>query len=171
MVTLLGVIAGGTLSSRATRQQWQRDKQIDACTVLVRESTRMQLELRQQWKRGGDIDWTAWNQALALMWLVGAVEVITMAHRMDRIFWLCSGRIRRGLTSDEKAWKTARDEMESARLDFINATRSVVVGARIRIQETPIARPSLAELDELFPTRPAHDIYHDEMPREGPDQA
>lgn len=62
VVTLLGVAAGGVIAGRSQRQQWTRDKQLDACAELVQESTRMQLALLQHWRGGIAADWTAWNQ-------------------------------------------------------------------------------------------------------------
>jgi hypothetical protein len=49
-VTLVGVFAGATLTSRVQKQQWSRDKQINACAGVLAESTRMQLALRRAWK-------------------------------------------------------------------------------------------------------------------------
>jgi hypothetical protein len=71
VVTLVGVVAGGAIAGRSQRQQWTRDKQPGACAEMVQESTRMQLALRQRWHRGASADWTAWNQALAMIWLIG----------------------------------------------------------------------------------------------------
>jgi hypothetical protein len=149
-VTLLGVITGGAITSRAQRRQWNRDKQIDASTVLIQESTRMQLALRQQWKYGDDIDWTAWNQALAVMWLVGTPDSIAGARQMDRVFWHCSARIRRGWKPDEDAWVTVRDVMESARLEFINVARRKLAESGEPVDEVPVARLPLSELNELY---------------------
>ena len=96
-VTLLGVVTGGVIASRSQRRQWIRDRQIDACAVLIQESTRMQLALRQQWGQQEKPDWTAWNQVLATIWLVGPPAVRAEARRMDRIFWLCGARIKNSL--------------------------------------------------------------------------
>jgi hypothetical protein len=147
---LLGVITGGAIASRAQRRQWNRDKQIDACTVLIQESTRMQLALREQWKYGRDIDWTTWNQALAVMWLVGTPDIIAAARKMDRAFWHCSARIRRGWKPDEGAWATVRDNMESARLEFINVARLKLTESAEPVNEIPVARLPLSELNELY---------------------
>jgi hypothetical protein len=75
VVTLVGVVTGGVLASRSQRRQWLRDKQVDACAVVVQQSTAMQLALLRQWKRQDRPDWTAWNQALAMIWLVGTPAV------------------------------------------------------------------------------------------------
>ena len=63
VVTLLGVMVGGVVTSRNQRRHWLRDKQIEACADLIRESTAMQLTLRKQWKLRETRDWIAWNQA------------------------------------------------------------------------------------------------------------
>jgi hypothetical protein len=149
-VTLLGVLTGGAISSRAQRRQWNRDKQIDASTVLIQESTRMQLTLRQRWKYGDEPDWTAWNQALEVMSLVGTSDSIAAARQMDRVFWHCNARIRRGWKPDEDAWATVRDEMESARLGFINVARHKLTESGKPLNEVPVARPSQSMLNEMY---------------------
>lgn len=62
VVTLVGVVTGGVIASRSQRRQWLRDKQVDACAVVVQESTAMQLALLRQWKDQDLPDWTAWNK-------------------------------------------------------------------------------------------------------------
>ncbi|RAY10659.1 hypothetical protein DPM19_34455 [Actinomadura craniellae] len=141
--TLLGVATGAVLSTRAQRRHWSRDRQIDACKAIIVESTRCQLALRRRWKHGEEVDWTAWNEALALIWLVGTSEVIAAAYRMDEIFWTRRAQIDHGERADETAWGQARNEMESARLEFINATRSSVLRTRDQLTEKPVARPPL----------------------------
>ena len=54
----------------------------------------MQLALLKQWKHQVRPDWTAWNQALAMIWLVGTPAVREAAKQMDRAFWLCGARIK-----------------------------------------------------------------------------
>ena len=149
-VTLVGVVAGGAVASRSQRRQLTRDKQIDACAVAVQESTRMQIALLRYWKHEQEIDWTAWNQALAMIWLVGIPDVIAAARRMDRVFWLCGSRIKSGQMTSEETWSMVRDEMEAVRLDFINAARRSVVGASARVDDAPVARPPLWEIREMF---------------------
>jgi hypothetical protein len=110
----------------------------------------MQLALRQRWRGGALADWTAWNQALAMIWLVGTPAVRAGARRMDRLFWLCSARIKGGQVANETDWATVRDEMEVARRDFINASRREVVHTKESVDDVPVARPSLAEIGQLF---------------------
>lgn len=75
-VTLIGVIAGGVIANFDRSDDiWLRDKQVDACAVVVQESTAMQLALRDQWRHQELPDWTAWNQALAVIWLVATPAV------------------------------------------------------------------------------------------------
>jgi hypothetical protein len=150
VVTLLGVVAGGLIAGRSQLRQWTRDKQLDACAQLVQESTRMQLALLQHWRGGAAADWTAWNQALAMIWLVGTPAVRTEAKRMDRLFWLCGAQIKGGQMTRKEDWASARDEMEVARRDFINATRRDVVDAKTPVEDVPVARPPLSEIHQLF---------------------
>jgi hypothetical protein len=86
VVTLLGVVTGGVVSSRSQRRQWNRDKQVEACTTGIREAAPMQLELLRLRRGRHDIEWTAWNQAMAVLWLVGSPRLVAQAYRMDRLF-------------------------------------------------------------------------------------
>jgi hypothetical protein len=60
---LLGVAVGGFLTARVQQRQWARCQQIEACAVIVVESTRVQLSLRGQWKDDQRVDWVPWNEA------------------------------------------------------------------------------------------------------------
>jgi hypothetical protein len=159
VVTLVGVVTGGVIASRSQRRQWLRDKQVDACAVVVQESTAMQLALLRQWKDQDLPDWTAWNQALAMIWLVGTPAVREAARRMDRAFWLCGARIKSGQLSSKDAWAEEREAIELSRRDFINAARRHPVGARDPVSDVPVARPPLTEIRQMFgwPPVPVHE--------------
>jgi hypothetical protein len=43
--------------------------------------------------------------------------------------------------TSEGTWAQVRDEMETARLDFINAARHGVVGVKESVADVPVARP------------------------------
>jgi hypothetical protein len=70
-MALLGAVTGGVIASRTQGRQWLREQRIDAYAAVIQEPTRMQLAVRSEWRRGGRPDWTIWNLALALIWLVG----------------------------------------------------------------------------------------------------
>jgi hypothetical protein len=161
-ITLLGVITGGAIASRSQQRQWARDKQIDGCAAVIQESARMQLALRERWTHGQETDWTAWNQALSMLWLVGTSDVITQALWLDRAFWLCGARINNRQITDEDTWAVTRDYLESARLDFINTARRRVVNAKTTVNEVPVARPPLSEIQELFGSAPDHPPFDDD---------
>jgi hypothetical protein len=166
VVTLVGVVTGGVLASRAQRRQWLRDKQVDACAVVVQESTTMQLALLQRWKHQDTPDWTAWNQALAMIWLVGTPQVREAAKKMDRAFWLCGARIKSGQLTSEDAWAEHRDAMELSRRDFINAARHEPIGAREPVSDVPVARPPLTEIRRMFGS-PAVAVHEDATKQHG----
>jgi hypothetical protein len=88
-------VAGGTIAGRSQKRHWTRDKQVEACSAIISESTRTQLALRRGWRHGEKIDWNGWNQALALISLVGTPAAIAAADTMDAVFW----RSRRAWTS------------------------------------------------------------------------
>lgn len=155
-VTLVGVAAGGFIAGRSQTRQWIRDKQIGACTAIIEESTRIQLALLRQQRTGRKVDWTAWNQALAVIWLVGVRDIIDAAGTMDRVFWADGTRIKVGQITCDDAWAEARDRMESARLSFINAARQSLVRFLVPVTDLPVARPPLSELIRL--SQPESDL-------------
>ncbi|MDB5059766.1 MAG: hypothetical protein JWO59_3238 [Chloroflexi bacterium] len=153
VVTLFSVTLGSLLTRRAQAQHWSRDRQIDACTTVLRESTAIQLEfrkLRQTVERGGKgaIDWVPWNQALALISLVGSEAIVEAAMQLDRTTWLAGTRVDNGLTNSSDAWATVRDEIERDRLNFVNTARTELIGSSRPIARL-IGRPPLSELLEI----------------------
>jgi hypothetical protein len=108
----------------------------------------MQLVVRSEWRRGGRPDWTNWNRAFALIWLVGEREVIATATQMDHVFWQYGDLVRGGETVDADTWRAARDAMETARVEFINAARHSTVRAGGAVDDAPVtARTPLSNVD------------------------
>ncbi|MFB8754485.1 hypothetical protein [Streptomyces nigra] len=151
---LIGVVAGSYLTSRINRMHWSREKQIDACSAIVAESTRIQLALRRAWKHGDSVDWVPWNVALGTIWLVGSPAVVQAAARIDEVFWAHSDQFIDQTASGEQVWRRARDEMESARLEFINAARLSVDPQHTPLNQAPVARPPLPGADSSGTTGP-----------------
>lgn len=151
IVTLLGAVTGGAIASRSQKRHWTRDKQVDACAVVVSESTRAQLAMRRLWRHGEKVDWTAWNQALAMISLVGTPATIARARGMDEAFWRCTERIKELGNFDERYWEEILDDLESVRLEFINEARQQVVRVGSRLDKLPIVRPPIAlTTDDTF---------------------
>ncbi|MFI6279736.1 hypothetical protein [Streptomyces sp. NPDC050988] len=122
---------------------WSRDKRIEACAAIVAESTRIQLALRRAWRHGDPLDWVPWNVALGTVWLVGSPAVVAAAATMDQVFWDHSDQFVQQTATSETAWKEARDLMEAARLDFINAARLHVDPRHNKLTQVPVSRPPL----------------------------
>jgi hypothetical protein len=122
-------------------RHWRRDKQIEACTAIVSESTRTQLALRRQWRHKEKVDWNGWNQALAMISLVGTKDAIQSANDMDAVFWESTSRMTELQTVQETDWADVVQQLESARLRFINVARREVVGLDSGLESLPIARP------------------------------
>jgi hypothetical protein len=139
---LLGVAVGGFLTARVQKRQWARSQQIEACAVIVVESTRVQPSLRGQWKHDQRVDWVPWNEALAKISLVADRAVVEAAGEVDAVFWRHSDRIDRGEVTDEAAWFEATEPMEAARLAFVNTAKRHVLGSADRLDRLPIRRPS-----------------------------
>lgn len=141
IVTLLGAVTGGAIASRSQQRHWTRDKQLDACAVVVSESTRAQLAMRRLWRHGEKVDWTVWNQALAMVSLVGTPATIARARGMDEAFWRCTEQIKELGSFDERHWEEILDDLESTRLEFINEARQQVVRVGSSLDQLPIVRP------------------------------
>ena len=141
VVTLFGAVTGGVIASRSQRRHWRRDKQIEACTAIVSESTRAQLALRRQWRHRENVDWSSWDQALAMISLVGIPNLVQPANDMDAAFWTSTSHVVNLGTADEAGWTDAVRRLDSARLNFINVARREVVGLDYRLENLPKARP------------------------------
>ena len=150
---LAGVTLGAVLAGRSQSRQWTRDRQVGACAAIVVQSTRVQLALRQQWRRAQRVDWSPWNEALAEISLIAASsEVVEAAGEMDQLFWQNTELVIRGEINDEMAWEVAVQGMEAARLNFINNAKRHVIGSRSRLDRLPIRRPELSEPWPAGPT-------------------
>lgn len=141
--TLLGAVTGGAIAGRSQRMHWRRDKQIDACTAITAESTRTQLALRRRWRYKEQVDWNGWNQALAMISLVGTPNAIKSVDEMDAVFWQSTSEIKGLKPGNEQGWSQIVHRLETARLDFINVARREIVGLDASLERLPIARPPL----------------------------
>lgn len=152
LVSLVGVFAGAVLTSQAQRQHWSREKQIEACTDVIREATRLHRALYRGWERGEAPDWVSWNQALSAIWLLGDLDLINAAARIDETFFRTSTRIRDGHDiKDLESWLPIRDAMEADRLNFINVART-----RVLVNGT-ISTALVARTATAYPYRPGNE--------------
>jgi hypothetical protein len=145
VVTLFGAVTGGAIASRTQRRHWTRDKQVEACTAIVSESTRTQLALRRLWRHGEKVDWYGWNEALALISLVGTPASIAAADKMDAVFWNSTSRMDKASGFDEAIWGEIVQHLETARLSFINEARREIIGVSVDLERLPIARPPVSK--------------------------
>lgn len=139
LITLVGVFAGAVLTGRAQMRHWSRDKQVAVCAEVVAESIRIQRSLDHRWKEGAQTDWVPWNQALAAVWLLSDSKLVDAAAQIDLALFRVKEDIKAGKIVDNEAWEGTRDQVESARLDFINVARQ-----RVLRNGAPMTRP-LAE--------------------------
>lgn len=147
LATLLGVTLGAILTSRTHNSSWTRDRQLEAYAAVIRESTRAQLGLRNQLRRRiHRVDWTGWNEALAMVCLVGKPELVRLAQEMDVALWHASRTV--AYTEEEiseERWIELRNPLEQSRLVFLNAARRAIA-RDVSVVERLVSRPSLAEL-------------------------
>ena len=144
--TMVGVLLGGRIAFRAQARHWARDQQAEACVAVLRESTKVQLALRQRFKdpSAPKVQWAAWNESLTVLQMVTDSSIVEAAQQMDLRFWDYSSIIRDRLITTEEQWGAVREPMEASRLAFINAARRYLVGIEEPVR-TLVARPSLAE--------------------------
>jgi hypothetical protein len=127
LAALAGVLAGGAVSNRSQTRQWLRAEQVRACADVLRESTKVLLELERASRknRKQDVSWGPWNEVLATISIVGDQSIVDAAVRIDECFWPSSKKVDSlNVTDDE--WLAIRNEIESRRLEFINTTRRVL---------------------------------------------
>jgi hypothetical protein len=133
LATLLGVLVGSVLSSRAQQRQWSRDRQADACAQVLRESSNLLIEftrlMRQPIASAPDganvptpMDWRPWNEALAMIDLVAEHQIVEAAHAIDAQIWPVHQQLKRGWLPDG-GWLAVRDPIEARRQDFVNIAR------------------------------------------------
>lgn len=159
LATLLGVALGSLLTRRVQAEQWSRDRQVDACLSILRESTRTQIILRRLTRNEVEkLDWSTWNEAVAVINLVGHRDMVSAAFGMDAAFWRSNESIERGEIGNDEAWAAIRDDMEASRLAFINAARRHLW----RSDEPPIlhllARPSSSEVGTTQSRSPSGEV-------------
>jgi hypothetical protein len=138
LATLLGVVIGAVLARRAQIAQWSRDRQVEACVSILRASTRAQVDLLRRYRgEAGRLDWAPWNEAMAVIQLVGHRDMATEVTKMDELFWRCNDRIEHGEVTNPEAWVAIRDTIEAARLKFANVARN-----RLAVSSEPLSRVS-----------------------------
>jgi hypothetical protein len=133
LATLVGVLVGGAISSRAQTRHWTLTTQAEACAGVLREYAQVSLALTQASLRheplpeGGQLlSWAAWHQALGVLNLVADHRIVAAGHRIDAVFWELSLRVRRGELKGSE-WFAARNRMEAA-LTGLRQHRSQGVG-------------------------------------------
>lgn len=142
VAALAGVAAGAVLTGRSQTRQWFRDEQLRACADILRESTRILLEyeVASRKHRKQQVDWAPWNEALAVISIVGDQSIVEAAVRIDASFWPTSSRID-SLDVGDDEWGALRDHIESLRLDFINTSRRVLGRSGAPLQQI-LGRPT-----------------------------
>ncbi|MGP4030056.1 hypothetical protein [Actinomadura sp. 3N407] len=154
--TLLGVIVGGLVSSRAQARHWTRDREMEACALLLRESSNILIELaamngRRVNPRAGEvrpvsgqsseIDWRPWNEALAMVNLIANDQIVEAAHVLDAEIWPVHLKIKAEMLQGDD-WFPLRDQIEQRRREFINVARRQL-GATGRPLHRISGRPEL----------------------------
>jgi hypothetical protein len=155
LATLAGVLAGGVVTNRAQTQQWLRGEQVRACADVLRESTKVLLELERARRknRKQDVDWGPWNEALATTSVVAEQAVVDAAVRLDECFWPSSKKVDSlNVTDDE--WRAMQDDIESRRLEFINTSRRVLRRSGPPLKQI-VGRPSEWKWQEPATSMPA----------------
>lgn len=140
--TVLGVMLGAILTRRTQVQHWLRDREVDACLGIMRESNRVQFALRAAWRSGTKPDWVPWNEALTVLTLVTRRELVLAAQQIDHVVWESSQEISAQRITSEEEWALVRSAIEEARLAFINLARRQLADRREPVSRLA-ARPAL----------------------------
>lgn len=151
VATLVVVVLGGVLTRRQQVEAWSRDRSVGAS--IVRESTRIQLCLERVYAgRGATLDWTPWNESLAILHLVGHPETVAAVQKMDEAFWRYGEAIKHDNDGSYEAWEALRDPIEATRLEFINIARHhLLMGkqplsrlvARVAVEASDLEQPGV----------------------------
>jgi hypothetical protein len=139
--TIIGVLVGGVIGSRAQTRHWSLTAQSEACINLLREHTKIYAELSRANREnpGQRIDasrWAPWNQALAAINLLADLRIVDAAHRVDAEFWKLHLLIARGSVSNDE-WIEIRTNVRAVQLDFVNTVRG-----HLGRREAPLRRIS-----------------------------
>jgi hypothetical protein len=126
--TIIGVIVGGFIGSRAQTRHWSLTAQSEACINLLREQTATHLLLaRANYQNPGQrlesSLWSPWNQALSAVNLLADPRIVSAAHQIDTLFWRMHLRIERGGIGEDE-WQAIQGELRTAQLHFINTVRA-----------------------------------------------
>jgi hypothetical protein len=150
LAALAGVLAGGAVSTRAQTRQWLRAEQVRACANVLRESTKVLLELERASRknRQQDVDWGPWNEALAAVSIVADQSIVDAAVQIDGCFWPSSRKVD-SLNVADAEWLAIRNQIETRRLEFINTTRRVLGRSGPPLQQI-LGRPAEWEWPEFL---------------------
>jgi hypothetical protein len=150
LAALAGVLAGGAVSNRSQTRQWLRAEQVRACADVLRESTKVLLELERASRknRKQDVDWGPWNEALATISIVADRTIVDAAVRIDECFWPSSMKVD-SLSVSDAEWCAIREQIESRRLEFINSSRRVLGRSGPPVQQI-LGRPAEWQWKELL---------------------
>ncbi|MGW3351020.1 hypothetical protein ACWDA3_47630 [Nonomuraea rubra] len=144
LASLMGVALGAMLTRRVQTLQWSRERLTHACTVIMSESSRIQISLHRYWKSGDRPEWIAWNEALATVSLVAPSELVHAALEIDETFWRTTDEIEAGRVRSAGDWERVRASIERSRLGFANLARSHLAG-RNDVVTRLAARPPLTQ--------------------------
>lgn len=119
---------------------------------ILRESTKAQIGLLRLYRgEAGRPDWAPWNEAMAVIQLVGRSEMALEVHEMDKVFWESNSSIEYGEVINDGAWAAIRDAMEGARLKFTNAARRKLVGSSEPLSRLAWRPPAAARAEDPVP--------------------
>jgi hypothetical protein len=152
LATLLGVVVGAVLARRAQIAQWSRDRQAEARVSILRESTRAQISLLRLYRgEAGQPDWAPWNEAMAVIQLVGHSDMAAAVHRIDEVFWRSNFSIEHAKVTNDEAWAAIPYAMEADRLGFTNVARRRLVGSSEPLSRLAWRPPPAARTEDPAP--------------------
>ncbi len=125
MVTLLGVVVGGSLGRWYQDRHWVKDTRAAAYRGLLREYTRTEFDVRRAYLGlvpVTDIDWPRWGAATAELSLVADEPVILATQGISDVLVRMDGYVHGGERDDER-WRSMQYELAQAQMRFVNTAR------------------------------------------------
>jgi hypothetical protein len=119
------------MGHRSRQVQSDRDVRINAYAELLRSSVDVHDHVAGPWREGQiiEVGWTDWNRSLAVVALVAPAHVAEAAHRIDEAYWRLGRQVGPGPMSQDQ-WEGVAEQMERARLNFVNEARRELIGPR-----------------------------------------
>lgn len=121
----VGALIGAAVTGHHRDRRWLRDRQAAACTTVLAEHARIEMELRAAYlhHRPPTLDWAAWQTAVRTLSLTAPQEVADAAAYLTETAVAVEGHLS-GAHRHDQHWPPLRDALLDAQTAFINVARA-----------------------------------------------